>query len=126
LTPNTPYYARVRAKDNEGNISSPSAVASARPLSPTEGTVASVRAFPSPFRPGRGAAGITFDQLPAQTTLQLYTTSGLLVKTLAADSYGQALWDVTNNDGSSVSSGVYLAVIEKGGERRVMKVMVVK
>jgi phosphodiesterase/alkaline phosphatase D-like protein len=125
LTGNTLYYARVRSYDGAGNVSA-NVTAQARTLAGAAESVTSARSYPSPFRPGQGAPGITFDQLPTQTTVKLYTTSGVMVKTLTTDSYGQVMWDITNAEGSSVSSGVYLAVIEKDGARRVMKVMVVK
>jgi hypothetical protein len=34
------------------------------------------RAYPVPFRRGYGATGITFDQIPAETPVRLYTIDG--------------------------------------------------
>jgi len=126
LVPNTLYYARVRAYDGAGNGSINSVPVTLTWTVEAAENVASVRGYPSPFRPGMGALGITFDRLPAQASVRLYTMNGLLVKTLEAGGRSEVLWDISNDDGSSVASGVYLAVIESNGERRVMKVMVIK
>lgn len=87
-------------------------------------TLETARAYPSPFRPGLGAAGITFDQLPPQTTVRIYAMDGRPLKAILTDSSGRATWDITNNNGRSVASGVYRAITEKNGERKVLKVLV--
>lgn len=128
LTANTPYYARVRAYDGAGNVSEGISLLTQTLTEglDTEGGLDAVRRYPTPFRPGHGAAGITFDHVPPQTTIRLYTVGGAQVKTLMTGSGTQVLWDITNDDGAAVSSGVYLAVIEKEGARQVMKVVVEK
>jgi hypothetical protein len=136
LKSNTMYYARVRAFNKIGgtsaqsNISSitltgsPAAVAAAlnSPLAPD--TVDGARAYPVPFRPGYGASGITFDRTPAETAVRIYTIDGQPVKTLTTNAEGSVLWDITNDDGAPVASGVYLAILEKDGVRKRLKVLV--
>jgi hypothetical protein len=79
-----------------------------------------------PFRPGLGAEGITFDRLPEETSIRIITMDGQLAKTLITKPTGDVFWDLTNDDGTSVVSGIYLAIIEKNGERKRLKVVVQK
>lgn len=136
LTVNGMYYARVRAYNKIGGTSAPSnipnitltgahaAAALTPPLAPD--TVDGARAYPVPFRPGYGATGITFDRIPAETTVRIYTIDGRPVKNLTTNTEGSVLWDLTNDDGSPVASGVYLAIMEKNGGRKRLKVVVQK
>jgi hypothetical protein len=73
-----------------------------------------------------GAQGITFDQIPAETPVRLFTVDGRPVKTLTTDVDGKATWDMTNDEGTPVASGVYLAMIEKNGAKKRLKVVVQK
>lgn len=84
------------------------------------------RAYPVPFRLGHGADGITFDHLPAETPIHIFTIDGRPVKTLVTDSDGKVTWDMTNDDSNTVMSGVYVALIEKNGERKKLKVVIQK
>jgi fibronectin type 3 domain-containing protein len=82
-----------------------------------------MRAFPVPFRPGRGADGMTFDQMPAGGTITIYTMRGELVKTLTAEN-DKVVWDVKTDGGDPVSSGVYIVVAKGTGGQKVFKIMV--
>jgi len=66
-----------------------------------------VRVFPDPFRASRGDKSVNFDMMPANTTVKLFTVSGRWVKTLQAPA-GAASWDLTNDAGDKVASGLYL------------------
>jgi hypothetical protein len=65
---------------------------------------------------------ICFFHLPAEATIRVYTTSGELVRTLRhaqLDRGGATCWDLKNEYGRDVTSGVYLYSAEAtGGERR--------
>jgi hypothetical protein len=89
-------------------------------------TVDGARGYPVPFRPAYGANGITFDRIPAETAVRIYTIDGRPVKILTTNTEGAVLWDLTNDDGSPVSSGVFLALMEKNGGRKRLKVVVQK
>jgi hypothetical protein len=65
-------------------------------------------AFPSPYRASSGQPGITFSGIGQNSTIRLYTVSGKLVREIrVSGGTGQYLWDVTNEDGEPVESGVY-------------------
>ena len=70
-----------------------------------------VRVFPNPWRTDRSAGlPITFDGLPANSTIKIFTISGQLVRSLSASTGGIA-WDLKNDSGSKVASGIYLYLI---------------
>ncbi len=69
--------------------------------------VVSVRVYPNPVRAGRGDQAITFDQMPANSTVKIFTVSGRWVKTLSAPT-GSVSWDLRNDSGERVASGLYL------------------
>ncbi|MBL0058093.1 MAG: carbohydrate binding domain-containing protein [Elusimicrobia bacterium] len=141
LTAKTTYLFTVVARDSEGNQSPQSFEAMVRTMPPSVGiplppilpgdpsaweTVDTARAYPSPFQSGRGADGITFDRIPAETTVRIYTLDGHPVKTLISTTGGAVLWDLTNDEGNPVASGVYLAIMEKNGGTKRLKVVVQK
>jgi hypothetical protein len=87
--------------------------------------VGEAMAFPNPLRPGlAGHDKMTFDRLPAGTHLKIYTLRGELVRELAEEGAGIALWDGRNSSGESVASGVYFVrcVAESGD--KILKVAV--
>lgn len=85
-----------------------------------------IRYYPNPIRPskGFGYANMNFTDMPAGTTIKIYTLTGKLVNTLKADSEGIALWNGKNESGNNVASGIYLVHIEKNNNRRIIKIAV--
>jgi flagellar hook assembly protein FlgD len=80
----------------------------------------SVKAYPVPYRPGRGL--MTIANLTANADIRIYTVTGELVRTLEYDSSdGRASWDGRNDAGRTVASGVYLVYIKNpaGGNRKI-------
>lgn len=78
--------------------------------------------FPNPFRPNAGHTTLKFGQLPALAKVRIFTISGRLLKQLETDATGQVLsWDAKDKDGNVLPSGVYLALIESGNDRKTLK-----
>ena len=77
-----------------------------------------VREYPNPWRSDRPNNGfITFDQMPPNSTVKIFTVSGHLVRTLTSTVSGTnvlASWDVKNDSGDKVASGVYVYLITVG------------
>ncbi|MBK8575761.1 MAG: discoidin domain-containing protein [Elusimicrobia bacterium] len=71
-----------------------------------------VKAFPNPFRPSQGHRAVTISGLLPGARVNLYTFSGVPVRSLAADAYGSAQWDGTTTSGDSVPSDVYIARVD--------------
>ena len=93
-----------------------------------------VIAYPIPWRPHSGnpltgteASGITFDLLPSECTIQIFTVSGQLVKEIA-HSGGSSLekWDVRNSEGEPVASGLYLYSVITGSGHKTGKLIVIR
>ncbi len=86
-----------------------------------------IKAYPNPWKPGTGgthdAAGITFSGIPGAATIDIYTVSGELVRTIriAASAGGVAVWDGQRDSGGKAGSGIYLAAIKiaTGGSKTI-------
>jgi hypothetical protein len=87
-------------------------------------SVESAKAYPNPFLPARGHAELKFAGLPLGAKVTLYTILGEKVRELAADGSGTARWDGRTEAGHAAATGVYVALIESGGERTTLKVAV--
>lgn len=96
--------------------------------------VTTTHPYPVPWRPnggdaaryGTAAGGITFENLPQIGTIKIYTLSGRLVKTLDVDGALTLTWDVKNDAGEDVASGVYLWRIESGANVKTGKLAVIR
>jgi hypothetical protein len=77
-----------------------------------------VNVYPNPFITSRFAlpsalAGVTFTHLPARTTIRIFTLAGTLVRTLIKEDTSQILrWDMTNQQGGLITSGMYIAHVD--------------
>ncbi len=99
-----------------GTALAPSSAKASTVVSPIEG----IRVYPNPWRAEIHAnSTINFDHLPFSSSVQIFTLSGHLVRTLSAAS-GAANWDRTNDSGDSVASGIYLYLVTdpQGGQSK--------
>ncbi|MFC1637539.1 T9SS type A sorting domain-containing protein [Candidatus Margulisiibacteriota bacterium] len=81
--------------------------------------------FPDPYVPGD--TNITFTDLNASCTIEIYTLEQQLVRTITeTDGDGQAVWDIKNEDGEDVSSGIYLYVITENDGIKKGKLVITK
>ena len=81
-----------------------------------------------PFNAADPTSGIIFDSLTVTASIDIYNTAGRRVSTFSKSS-GDARyqWDVKNDDGRELASGIYIAVIKSGnGEIVTRKIMVVR
>ena len=57
-----------------------------------------------------------FTRLPVQTTIRIFSLAGVFVRKLEKNDLGQYVdWDLKNDWGSYVASGMYIAYIEMPG-----------
>jgi hypothetical protein len=90
-------------------------------------------AFPVPFRPNAGNAArygtwadsIRFTNMPSDGKIRIFTISGELVRELGILDNPQR-WDLKNQVGEVVASGVYLWEVTSGKNRKTGKLMVIK
>lgn len=84
------------------------------------------KAYPVPFKPANGDTAITFDNLAANTTIKIYTIMGEVVKTIRVDGQTTVAWDVKNDNGANVASGVYVYQIKNAYSEKRGKLMVIR
>ena len=90
-------------------------------------SAAAPQAFPNPFKPSAGHTTITFTNLPAQSAIKIFTLSGDLAKTINETSgTGQYIWDVKNEAGENLTSGLYFYVIKGSGETKTGKLVIIR
>lgn len=89
------------------------------------GAAGTARVFPNPLYT-RTQGFFTFDHIPAGAHVRVYTIHGEEVFDQAANASGIVTWRAENKVGRPVASGLYLAVIESGGEKKIMKLAVVR
>jgi len=84
--------------------------------------------YPNPFKPTTDPAhtAVTFEGLPPQVTLELYTAAGWRVRRIEAVTTGLLTWDGNNEQGEAVASGVYLYLLTSGPHRKSGKLVVIR
>ena len=72
---------------------------------------------------------VTFTHLPAKATIRIFNLAGVLVQTIQKDDPGQfQRWNLANESGLPVASGLYIAYIElpELGETKILKVAIIQ
>jgi hypothetical protein len=95
------------------------------PGSPPKENLEDVVVVPNPFRvraewdPADGSHQVKFIRVPDRSTVRIFTSAGELLKTLTANQYqspggltGDVTWDLKNDSGNLVVSGIYLFQVE--------------
>jgi hypothetical protein len=73
-----------------------------------------VKVYPNPWRKDKHAGkDVTFANLPPGSNVKLFTVSGHKVKSLDTKT-SQVTWDLTNDSGDKVASGIYIYLITTG------------
>jgi kumamolisin len=71
-----------------------------------------VYAYPNPWDTRKDAVRqVTIANVPSDATVKLFTLSGFWVKNLTPAN-GQAVWDLTNDSGARVASGLYFYTVK--------------
>lgn len=87
-----------------------------------------IKVYPNPYREGKTSFTIiTFDSLPEMAVIKIYTLGGLLVKEIKVPDGGEVVWDIKNNDGKKIASGVYIYFItDKKGNKKSGKIAIIR
>ncbi len=84
-------------------------------------------AYPVPFMPSRGDTDITFTNISSLCTIKIYTLNGELVKTIENTSgIASYPWNVTNDRGERLGSGVYLYMIKNDKSKKKGKLIIIR
>ncbi|MCU7497426.1 MAG: T9SS type A sorting domain-containing protein [Ignavibacteria bacterium] len=97
--------------------------------------VQSINVFPNPYygvnpqELNKYQRFVTFSHLPKDATIRIYNIAGTLIKTItragAASQFER--WDLANESGLPVASGIYLVYIEMPGlGSKILKVAVIQ
>jgi len=93
-------------------------------LSPAE-NLSEINVFPNPYYPKVHLNGLTFDELPRNASIKIYTINGELVREVSyVTNTGSARWDGKNSNGEYVASGVYIALINSNLGKKIIKIAV--
>ncbi|MEA3307233.1 MAG: T9SS type A sorting domain-containing protein [Elusimicrobiota bacterium] len=83
--------------------------------------------YPVPFKPAMGHNRIRFTDLTRTTRIMIYSLSGILIKTIyKSDGNDFIDWDVKNNRGEAVFSGVYFYLVKDAFETKTGKLMIIR
>jgi len=102
-----------------------SQIVSILPGSPAASDLERVAVVPNPYRvraewePGDGSRLLRFIRVPDRATIRIFTSAGELLRTLTANqnqnpggTTGDVSWDLRNDSGRGVVSGIYIYQIE--------------
>jgi len=86
-----------------------------------------VYAYPNPFRQNETVAHITIAGLTEKATIHILDNSGRLIRKLEeVDGDGGIAWDLKNENGRDVSSGVYLFFVKGAGQTKRGKFVIIR
>jgi hypothetical protein len=72
---------------------------------------------------------VTFNHLPTQANVRIFNLAGVMVRTLEKQDQGQFMyWDLNNQDGLPVASGLYIVYIDMPelGTTKILKVAIIQ
>jgi len=93
------------------------------------------KVYPNPFRPSQGHTSVHFEGITGGGSINIYNTAGRLVFEKAIDPGSTTTspapgpgfsWNVKNNGGSDVASGMYIYFIETSGEEKTGKLGIIR
>jgi hypothetical protein len=83
------------------------------------GDVSAIKVFPNPYygvnraETAREVKYVTFSHLPTRAVIRIFNLAGVLVRTIQKEDASQFLqWDLQNDNGLPVASGIYIAYID--------------
>jgi len=104
----------------------------------TNWSLDNVSVYPNPYygfhelESSRGDKYVSFNNLPPMATIDIYSLGGVFVRSLKhsvgeQSSSGQfAKWDLNNQYGYPVASGVYIARVTSDGKEKMLKIALVQ
>jgi hypothetical protein len=127
----TPNYPLVNNRTFTFSTSAPT-IANAQ-LAKQQGAMELISVFPNPYMGGHALESsvssrfVTISGLPATSIIRIFNLSGRLIRTIYHNTVTTSLqqWDLRNDEGIKVASGLYLIHIESPGiGTKVLKLMV--
>lgn len=123
----TTYVVRVIDVANQNGIPVKTGRGDVLHLIFSRETLDSVFTFPNPYRPGLGVNHIRFANLTPEAVINIMTVHGLPVRTLyERNGDGGIRWDLNDEHGQPVASGVYIYRITYGHQSCMGKLAVIR
>ena len=89
--------------------------------------LSNIFAYPNPYRSDSGQDFVTIAGLTSEAKVRIMDISGRIIRTLEeTDGNGGVNWDLKDESGSQVSSGVYIFFAVGEGKKRSGKLAVVR
>ena len=95
--------------------------------------VSEVSVYPNPYygthelESSRAEKYVSFNHLPVEAKIDIYSLGGVFVRSIDKNDASQfAQWDLKNQYGYPVASGMYVARIKSGGEEKILKIALVQ
>ncbi|MFH2202830.1 MAG: FG-GAP-like repeat-containing protein [Elusimicrobiota bacterium] len=89
-------------------------------------SISQVSSYPNPFDSRKEKATIHYSLgTTSEVSIEIYSVYGRLVRSLSGTGNpgsNEVVWDGTDDGGAKVSMGIYLAVVEVGGEKTILKI----
>ena len=102
-------------------------------MTATSNDVSEVSVYPNPYygthelESSRADKYVSFNHLPSEAKIDIYSLGGVYVRSIHKHDDTQfAEWDLKNQYGYPVASGMYIARITSGGEEKVLKIALVQ
>ncbi|MFA6317920.1 MAG: fibronectin type III domain-containing protein [Elusimicrobiota bacterium] len=83
------------------------------------------KVFPNPFYKSRDGY-VSFTEMPPYSRVRIFTLQGDLVYDRLANGAGMLDWGGLNMWGRTLASGMYLAVIQHGDDKKILKVVILR
>ena len=87
---------------------------------------AAVNVFPNPVRVSRGQTEIVFDKLNPGSKITIFNVQGVAVREVNVGGATTFHWNIRNNSGNDVASGVYVYFISGSGSGESGKIAVIR
>ena len=95
--------------------------------------VSNASVYPNPYygthelESSRAEKYVSFNNLPVEVSIDIYSLGGVFVKSISKNDASQfAQWDLKNQYGYPVASGMYIARLKSGGEEKILKIALVQ
>ncbi|PJA17035.1 MAG: hypothetical protein COX66_05895 [Elusimicrobia bacterium CG_4_10_14_0_2_um_filter_63_34] len=127
-------FVRIRAASGSGVLSNSSQEVKVQLGALPKDGIANASSYPNPFDSRKTSARIYYELSEnAEVTIKVYSVFGRELKEMSFSGGGNGgnagantvTWDGADESGRKVSKGMYLAVIQSGGAKKVLKIGVI-
>ncbi len=121
------YYVRVKNVESQLGVAIQPGRGDYLQLIFSKNNLSQVMTFPNPYLPGFGEEKITFANLTKTAEIRIMTETGLPVRTISeTNGDGGVDWDLRDEAGNLVASGIYIYQVTNGEERVFGKLAIIR